>query len=84
MSYTVWLGGVAMIERVEFSTALDMYYEYKDEGYTDIIIEEDKQIWKSDYGTFTLKTSTETNIIYIKVHTKNLSEQSIKKYLSKC
>lgn len=41
-SYTVWLGGVAMIERVEFSTALEMYYTYKDEGYTDIIIEEHK------------------------------------------
>lgn len=39
-SYTVWLGGVAMIEQVEFSTALEMYYTYKDEGYTDIIIEE--------------------------------------------
>lgn len=40
MSYTVWIGGVTMIERVEFSTALEMYYEYKNEGYTDIIIED--------------------------------------------
>lgn len=39
-SYTVWLGGVAMIERVDISTALETYYTYKDEGYTDIIIEE--------------------------------------------
>ena len=40
--YTVWVGGVPMIERVEFSTALEMYYTYKDEGYTDTIIEEHK------------------------------------------
>jgi len=41
-SYTVWVGGVPMIERVEFSTALEMYYAYKDEGYIDTIIEEHK------------------------------------------
>jgi len=41
-SYTVWVGGVPTIERVEFSTALEMYYTYRCEGYTDIIIEEHK------------------------------------------
>lgn len=39
-SYTVWVGGIPMVEKVEYSTALEMYYVYKDKGYTDTIIEE--------------------------------------------
>ena len=39
-SYTVWVGGIPIVENIEYSTALEMYYTFKDEGYTDTIIEE--------------------------------------------
>lgn len=40
MSYTVWVGGVPAVEKVEYSTALEVYYIYKyDKSYGDTTLE---------------------------------------------
>jgi len=42
VSYTVWVGGVPVVEYVEYSTALTVYESYIYQGYEDTIIEEHK------------------------------------------
>ncbi len=37
--YIVWVGGVAIAEDVDFTTAMVIWGEYDTKGYDDIIIE---------------------------------------------
>lgn len=42
-TYTVWIGGIADVEAVSFKEAESIYNQWIDEGYDDVIIEQDEE-----------------------------------------
>ena len=39
IKYTVWVGGVDIVEDVDLELAEEVYSEWIDEGYDDVVIE---------------------------------------------
>lgn len=42
-TYTVWVGGIADVERVDFETATEILEEWRGKGYDDVLVEEHEE-----------------------------------------
>ncbi|MGA1037184.1 MAG: hypothetical protein ACO3VQ_05165 [Ilumatobacteraceae bacterium] len=42
-THTVWVGGIADVERVDFETATEILEEWRGKGYDDVLVEEHEE-----------------------------------------